>query len=233
MFCIKCGKPVSDEAKFCEHCGSQIPGVDDAPAPVTSTFIPTTYSCRPEKKKFLVFKIFGVCILAIVILLGLFSCVGSDSTEQDAKQDNSISIPESTVAPSLAPTEPATTSDNSTASSDVSVDTAIYLIESTLAENFENVTVSYENEMIQINIWSDGVTTGAMLAKAGDKGCLESWTTLVGNQEKLCKQLYELVQTLGIEDVSVVMNVLNDTNLDNVLLTVLNGYTFYDVVNDK
>ena len=232
MFCIKCGKPVSDEAKFCEHCGAQIPGVDEAPAPVTSTFIPPTYSCRPEKKKFPIFKIFGVCILAIVILLGLFSCVGSDSTEQNAKQDNSISIPESTVAPSPVETKPATTADNSTDSSRVSMATVINLIESTLEENFENVSVSYKNEMIQINIWSDGVTTGAMLAKSGDKECLASWNTLVGNQEKLCKQLYELVQTLGVEDVSVVMNVLNDTNLDNVLLTVLNGYTFYDVVND-
>lgn len=35
MFCIKCGKQLADDARFCRYCGTRVPGVEPvAPAPV-------------------------------------------------------------------------------------------------------------------------------------------------------------------------------------------------------
>lgn len=232
MVCIKCGEPVSDNAKFCEHCGTQLLGIDDAPPSSGPVPIPTV-SFTPKKKKSSVFKIILLGILVVVILLFLVSFFGSNPADQKAEQNNLISDTKNTIEEDDTPAQPGSSADNSSVSDETSIETAIFMIEASLVDSFENVRVSYEDGIIYVNIWNDGASVGAMLAAAGDEDCLDAWNQLVSKQEELCKKMYELVQALGIENTSVVLNILNDVNLDNVLLTVMNGYTFYDFVNDQ
>ena len=70
-----------------------------------------------------------------------------------------------------------------------------------------------------------------MLAASGNEECLESWQELIDSQKSFCKSIYELVVAMNLPDVSVSVNILNDTNTENVLLTTLNGVVLYDSVN--
>ena len=73
---------------------------------------------------------------------------------------------------------------------------------------------------------------GALLASQGNEQCKSAWDEMVENIKGLCDSICEFVDTLGLDDVYVVVNILNDGNTENVLLTVMEGSVIYDSVND-
>lgn len=104
MVCIKCGEPVSDNAKFCEHCGTQLLGIDDAPPSSGPAAVPTIPAATEKKSPFLFnCLVFGGLIFAI--LLGFFSCVGSASADYEPGKAEYITMAKSFVKEVLkAPT---------------------------------------------------------------------------------------------------------------------------------
>ncbi len=226
MKCSKCGQEIDVPGKFCPHCGAPI----DEPA-------------QPQKKQRKAKKPFYKrwWFWAIVVILLLASCGGtSDSTEKAA--------PATEAATTAAPTEASTgSSDTATiaeeapvteiatpsTSSSAEIDVAVGLIESVLKENFENYTISHDDSIITVNVWEDGIAMGAVLAAAGNEQYKTSWDELVENQKGLCKSMCDFVDTLGLDDVMVMVNVLNDGNKDNVLLSIAEGIVIYDSVNSN
>lgn len=61
MFCQKCGKEISDQARFCNHCGTPVNDVRPQTAPAVQP--------KPAKKKSKASK-FLLFILAVIILFG-------------------------------------------------------------------------------------------------------------------------------------------------------------------
>ncbi len=110
MFCTKCGKPLSDNAKFCTACGApQDPGkapVSERPAPAPAP-TPTPYAdpyAAPRKKRLsggmIALIVAGVVVLlASIVLLGLFllGVIGGGS-------DGDVPAPGPDV-PAAAPTD--------------------------------------------------------------------------------------------------------------------------------
>ena len=104
------------------------------------------------------------------------------------------------------------------------------IIESTIAQGFENYDVVYDDTGIIISVWQENIAAGATLAKAGQADMLDAWESLKANTTDLCASICELVDTFGIDDASVMVNVLNDTNRENVLLSIIDGVVVYDSV---
>ena len=62
---------------------------------------------------------------------------------------------------------------------------------------------------------------------------LEWESNVVDPFVELNKQLVEQAKQNGVDDAVIMTNVLNDANLDNTLLSVLNGAVIYDCVSDS
>lgn len=226
MKCSKCGQEIDVPGKFCPHCGAPI----DEPG-------------QPQKKQKNAKKPFYKrwWFWVIVVILLLASCGGtSDSTEKTAPATEAAT----TAAPAEASTgssdtatiaeeAPVTETATPATSSSAEIDVAVGLIESVLKENFENYTISHDGSIITVNVWEDGIAMGAVLAAAGNEQYKTSWDELIENQKGFCISLCDFVDTLGLDDVMVIVNVLNDGNKDNVLLSIAEGVVIYDSVNSN
>lgn len=75
---------------------------------------------------------------------------------------------------------------------------------------------------------------GAALASSGDENAKQEWeSNVVASFVELNKQLVEQAKQNGLDDAVIMTNILNDANLDNTLLSVLNGAVIYDCVSDS
>ncbi len=70
MFCRNCGKNLSDNAKFCDGCGTR---VDTAPAPASQPSISTTPPLKRNKKtlSILIGSVAAVVVIAVGIIVGV------------------------------------------------------------------------------------------------------------------------------------------------------------------
>jgi hypothetical protein len=84
-----------------------------------------------------------------------------------------------------------------------------------------------------INVWQDGIAAAAVYAAAGEQTTLESWNTLVESMCSLSESVCSAAEAAGYENISCMLSVLNDQNMDNTLLTVVNGIVIYDAVNSS
>lgn len=72
MFCIKCGKNIPDNTRFCIHCGAPQSGVPQGTAPGRAAFQPAQQPfANPQPKKGL--KIGGI----VLLVLGILSVFGA------------------------------------------------------------------------------------------------------------------------------------------------------------
>lgn len=219
MFCKNCGKEIESGAKFCQECGA--PVQEPAQPQVGPEIIP---EAKPKKTKKPFYKRWWFWVIVVILVLG--SC-GQAGTKQS--QDTE---PTEKPTPTIA-TKPTETTEAAQTSSSADVDTAVAMIESVLKENFKNYSISHEDSIITINVWDDGIAYGALLASAGNEECKTSWAEMTENQKKFCNSVCEFVDKFGLDDVMVVVNVLNDGNTDNVLLSIMEGVVIYDSVNDN
>lgn len=94
-----------------------------------------------------------------------------------------------------------------------------------------NYYTEWNNDTYIVNVWTEGLSEGIFYAKLGNEELLNTWNiTIVDAICSLSTTIKEAASTNGL-NIDVQINVLNDTNLDKVLLTVLNGEVLYDVVN--
>ena len=230
MYCRKCGKELDTNSNFCQHCGTPIDGAGNPSNPNLTT--------PPKKPKKPVYKRWWFWVLIALIALG--SCVPkSEAPEETVPTTSPVAVEtvgESTVTTTtetLAETSTATSATpSSEAAATFDIYTAAALVESFSKENFENYDISCEDDTITVNVWQDGIAAGAMLATAGNQEAKSAWDSLVENTQGYCESTSELVDSLGLDDVFVVVNILNDQNTENVLLSILEGTVIYDVTND-
>ena len=83
-----------------------------------------------------------------------------------------------------------------------------------------------------ISVWGDGIAEGAAYAAAGDGKCIEAWGSLKDNTESSCEVIANMLEENGFSNASVMYNVLNEQNKENILLSLYNGEIVYDVVSE-
>lgn len=183
----------------------------------------------------------AVCIiLTFVMALSLAACgsPGSSAPTQ-AAETKAPTVAATTEVP--APATEAPTTEASTAetypdadsASSEDLDVAVLLIESVMKDSFKNYEVYHESGVIIINVWDDGIAAGAILAADGDEECVSAWNDLVENQKEFCLSVCDFVDTLGLDGTTVMINVLNDENKENTLLSIADGVVVYDYVNSQ
>ena len=210
MYCQNCGQELLPTAKFCIDCGAPVSA--QSPAPVKPI---------PVYKRWWFWVIIAV---AVVALVGV-----SAGTKETAPVETIVAAQtEAPILPHVVTEAPAAEAP----SASVSIDTALMLIDSVMKDNFKHYDISYEDEMVTIDVWDDGIAMGVTLAANGNKDFQNSWNTVVTNQLEFCDSVQTLLETLGLGNVSVFINILNDGNLDNVLLSVWNGVVLYNALTD-
>lgn len=152
----------------------------------------------------------------MAIIVGLFILIMLIPTNDDTKIKNSPAKEESVVGTQTMSKEEFAT-----------------VIEPALAKGWgeNNYYTEWNNNTYIVNVWAEGIAEEVVYAKLGDEELLNIWNTkLVDETCSLSTTIKETALTNGL-NIDVQINVLNDTNLDKVLLTVLNGEVLYDVLN--
>lgn len=157
---------------------------------------------KPFYKRWWFIAIVGLCLLR--------GC-GAIS---DASANQNESVPETTMSQSEL------------------IELAINLAESILADNIENYDIVHEDGMVTINLWNDGFSVIATMAKGGDSSCTETWKETVSTIKEYSSSVSSTFETLGIVDTPVIVNLLNDQNQDNILVSASNGVIYVDYVSD-
>lgn len=95
----------------------------------------------------------------------------------------------------------------------------------------DDCAISVEGYVYTVNVWQEGLAQTAMLAQAGGKDAKEAWDKIVYTTMQVSDSLQELLTASGYGDYMVQIQVLNDQNHDNTLLTVIMGMASYNCVS--
>lgn len=96
---------------------------------------------------------------------------------------------------------------------------------------FSDVSVQYDSDLnyYTINLTADGIVMNVTKAKL--TGDVQEWNAMRSGIEKTSDALYEESKAYGI-NASICINVMNDMSSDKVLLSVINGATLYDCMEE-
>lgn len=95
----------------------------------------------------------------------------------------------------------------------------------------DDCTISKDGYVYTVNVWQEGLAQTAMLAQTGDKDAKEAWDKIVYTTMQASDSLQKLLTASGYGDYMVQIQVLNDKNHDNTLLTVTMGMASYNCVS--
>lgn len=223
MVCRQCGRENPDGTKFCPACGA-------AQQVVISPEIPEK-KVNPKKP---IYKKWWFWVIIAVIVIGALGSNKNVSKEDtaarpvEAVETETLVAEETETTPANEPeATPADEADNV-----VDLDTVISSIETVLKENYEdNYYIDYDEPMLNVSVWGEGISAGAVLAVNGDEDTKAQWDSIMDSMVSLCDAMQNVLNESGHSDVFAVVNVLNDANLDNTLATISFGSVLYDSVN--
>lgn len=161
-------------------------------------------------------KIFKIALIVLASIIGLFTLIVLISINDDT-ETNIPPVKEESVVETQS----------------MSKEEFANKIEQILAESYgeNNYSTEWNNDLYTVNVWHEGISEGVAYAKLGNEELLNTWNiTVVDATCSLSTTIKEAASTNGL-NIDVNVNVLNDANLDNILLTVLNGEVLYDVLN--
>lgn len=121
---------------------------------------------------------------------------------------------------------------------DFSVDAAptiedvVTLLQQAMVESFgeDNSQVYLDGNILVMSIWEDGAALEASLAQGGDTEMQEDWQVLTDALISLSDTATSALTEAGLSGYSVMVNLLNDANTENTLLSIVDGYVVYDMV---
>lgn len=91
--------------------------------------------------------------------------------------------------------------------------------------------IDLEGYVYTVSVWQDGLAACAMLAEQGVPTAVEQWEEIVDTTAEASNSLQELLNISGYGDYMAQIEVLNDQNHENTLLTVLLGMVSYNCVS--
>ena len=93
------------------------------------------------------------------------------------------------------------------------------------------VEYNADEKQLTIAIWIDDMDEAAVAAMIGATGTRESWSELVADLENASGSWQDAFDRSGFSDVTVVVHLLNPSNLDKALASAARGRLIYDVVD--
>ena len=105
---------------------------------------------------------------------------------------------------------------------------AVAVIETTCIENgftYTDVTGDYSNKIIFVNVGMDGVAQDMVLVKATGIN-MDAYYSMEDSLANMCKTMHD---SCGYH---VQVNLINDVNPDNTLLSILDGAVMYSYMNE-
>lgn len=171
-----------------------------------------------------------VAIVTFVVIMAFGAVFGSNNKGNDADAAPTAT-PVATEAPTAEPTE-APASSEASSTDEVSTDSIASLVKLAVKDNFDDVDVSVDGDVITVNIKQNGVAADFYSLTQGDANVKDAWDQLVQNQVSLCDQFKKSSSDLGRDDVVFIVQLLNDVNPDNVLVSVMDGTVYYNAADD-
>ena len=226
-YCMKYGTQNEDGAKRCTNCGNLFP--EPKPDFIASN-LPDPDDChwddskkRHKKSHHSPKRKVGAgcgCLVVIVVVAAVITALCMLFSGGKSKNDIAVK-PESSE------------SEQSEESSAFSPE----LFRGILEESFQDqdglsdVSVQYDSDLnyYTINLTADGISMD--MAKSKLTGDVQEWEKMRSGIEDTSNALYEKSKEYGI-NASICINVMNDINSDKVLLSVMNGTTLYDCMEE-
>lgn len=215
----------------------------------------TTQPRKHAKKP--IYKRWWFWMLTFIFLIS--SC-GDPATNQDETADVTIPIPVASVPPTV-PTDPIETvivtgptesvivtepvettivtetteitiATEPATTPPITIEDAVQVIDKVLAENLTNYNISHKDKFISIEVWEYGIAAGIDAIAHGNTEYRDLWDELVDRYESTATSYCNLTRDMGLTDISVSINLLNDANMENTLLSVVNGVVVYNCLDD-
>lgn len=125
------------------------------------------------------------------------------------------------------------TSDNSESRAAL-IEACAELMEASLKETLgEDSYVTVDGDFVNAYISMQGLAFDAVMTQALNGGEVpEEWIYMREQCEYACEQWYNAFAENGLSNVHVAFYILNDLNTDNTILTVMDGTTFYDAMEN-
>ena len=103
--------------------------------------------------------------------------------------------------------------------------TAVEIILNDSDFQYTDVNADYSNKIIFVNVGMDGVAQDMVLVKATGKN-MDAYYSMEDSLAYMCKTMHD---SCGYH---VQVNLINDVNPDNVMLSVLDGSVIYSYMNE-
>ena len=152
--------------------------------------------------------------LGIIVILIVLSVIGNFIGKKD----------DADPAPTAAP--------EASSTAEVTTESVASLVKLATQDNFDDVDVTVDGDIITVNIKQNGIAAAYTLVAAGDADSKASWDELVQNQVSMCNQLKESAHDLGRDDIVFIVQVLNDLSPDKTLVSVVDGVVYYNAADD-
>ncbi len=151
------------------------------------------------------------------------------------------SVPVGTKVPEEAPLPVGTEAVEEAALSTVSgndeeaLDRYLASIEYPLEQSWgsSNFRIEQGDQMIRVFLWQEGIVSDLVSVVGGDKQAATDYEDFKEIMREFAQQQYDILQQSGLSGYHISLNMLNDTNREDVLLTYLDGEEVYDAVQDE
>lgn len=168
--------------------------------------------------------------LGIIVILIVLSVIGNFIGKKDDADPAPTAAPE--VTATAAPTEAPTAAPEASSTAEVTTESVASLVKLAIQDNFDDVDVTVDGDIITVNIKQNGIAAAYTLVAAGDADSKASWDELVQNQVAMCNQLKDSAHDLGRDDIVFIVQVLNDLSPDKTLVSVVDGVVYYNAADD-
>ena len=184
-----------------------------------------------------ILKIVGIVFLALIVLSAIGSSGDKKAEETTAAIETTTEAEPETTKPTEAETTKEETAPETTVAETESQESLrksfIALSKIVLDENYpDHYSIMENDDNIFINIWGDGVALEATAVKQNPTAeNMEKWNTMKSGIESRSNSMQNLADEMGYTE-TICLNVLNDMNKDNVLLSYVRGVCILDAMND-
>lgn len=168
--------------------------------------------------------------LGIIVILIVLSVIGNFIGKKDDADPAPTAAPE--VTATAAPTEAPTAAPEASSTAEVTTESVASLVKLATKDNFDDVDVTVDGDIITVNIKQNGIAAAYTLVAAGDADSKASWDELVQNQVAMCNQLKDSAHDMGRDDIVFIVQVLNDLSPDKTLVSVVDGVVYYNAADD-
>lgn len=150
-------------------------------------------------------RIFAICCLLLIILTG---CSSSQSKDYNYQSAQSFSAGQKTQE---------------------EMDSMCEIMAASASSNFDYYDIQSIDGCFIVNLATDGAALSVQLMKAaGMDENQEQWTNIKNAYIIFYNELRGILDEAGFEDNPLMVNLINDQEYENVLLSIAFGEIFYD-----